>query len=87
MCLLEMEFDVSDSEEKALMELRATMKTEHAYQYKYRTREYRETNYLVENAFITINEFWLDYLMHNGSSPFLSEVMNVFICGKMYRIY
>jgi hypothetical protein len=84
---LELESDVSNSEEKALMEFRATMKTEHAYQYKDRTKEYRETNYLVNNAFITINEFWLDYLMHDGSSPFLSEVMSVCICGKMDRVY
>ena len=87
MGLFERESDVSDSEEKALMELRATMKTEYAYQYKDRTREYRETNYLVKNAFITINEFWLDYLMHDGSSPFLSEVMSVCICGEMDRVY
>lgn len=64
----------SDEEDRALMELRTTMDTEHTYQYKESTREYRETNYLLQDTFIATHGFWLDYLVHDGSGPFLSEV-------------
>ena len=66
--------DDDEEEEKALMQMRQNVQNTHPYQYKDRTREYRETNYLFQNVSISINAFWLDYLMHENNSPFLSQV-------------
>ncbi|KAM3583056.1 hypothetical protein VKS41_004811 [Umbelopsis sp. WA50703] len=63
----------SDGDEEALMESRKQLSSEFRYQYKERTREYCETNYLSENIAIAGNGFWLDYLRHASSEPFLSE--------------
>jgi hypothetical protein len=67
----------SDGDEEALMESRKQLSSEFRYQYKERTREYCETNYLSENIAIAGNGFWLDYLRHASSEPFLSEVISV----------
>lgn len=66
--------DDDEEEEKALMQMRQNVQNTHPYQYKDRTREYRETNYLFPDVSISINAFWLDYLMHENHSPFLSQV-------------
>ncbi|KAG2181554.1 hypothetical protein INT44_008369 [Umbelopsis vinacea] len=67
------DLDDNDEEEKALMEMRQNVQKSHTYQYKDRTREYRETNYLLQYVSISVNAFWLDYLTHEGNSPFLSQ--------------
>jgi hypothetical protein len=66
--------DDDEEEEKALLQMRQDVQNTHPYQYKDRTREYRETNYLFPNVPISPNAFWLDYLMHENNSPFLSQV-------------
>lgn len=63
-----------EEEEKALLQMRQDVQNSHPYQYKDRTREYRETNYLFPDVSISVNAFWLDYLMHDNDSPFLSQV-------------
>lgn len=68
------DMDDNDEEEIALMEMRQNVQKSHTYQYKDRTREYRETNYLQQYVSISVNAFWLDYLTHEGNSPFLSQV-------------
>lgn len=71
---LDGEEDKEDDEEETLMKLRKQMTSEYQYQYKERTREYRETNYLSDASVIVENGFWIDYLRHTTSAPFLSEV-------------
>jgi hypothetical protein len=70
----DVDMDDDDEEENALMQMRQSIQKSHTYKCKDRTREYRETNYLFQDVSISINAFWLDYLMHENNSPFLSQV-------------
>ncbi|KAG2180258.1 hypothetical protein INT43_004047 [Umbelopsis isabellina] len=70
---LDDEEDKEEDEQEAIMKLRKRITSEFKYQYMERTREYRETNYLCGTSVIIENGFWVDYLRHTTSAPFLSE--------------